>query len=197
MSSSGAGPIEVILVRHATTDWTGVRFCGLADPPLNDVGKREAQELAEGLAPTLPSNVRLVASPLRRARETADAIARAAGAIEVEIDQRWSEVDMGDVEGRTWDEVEGRWPDLAAELATGPVDVTWPGGDPAGALTARVRAAWADLANDGRTTVIVSHGGPIRYALGLVAGADAGDPGVVSPGQVVRVRLDWRVRAGT
>jgi broad specificity phosphatase PhoE len=187
---------EVILVRHATTDWTGVRFCGLADPPLNDVGRREARELAAGLASTFPGGVRLVTSPLRRARETADAIARAAGGIDVVIDERWQEVDMGDAEGLTWDEVEGRWPELAAGLVTGPVDVTWPGGDPAGALAARVRAALADLANERRTTVVVSHGGPIRYALRVVAGSEEGDPGFVSPGQVVRIRLEGRVPAG-
>lgn len=194
--SDGLVPSELILVRHASTDWTGVRFCGLADPPLNDAGRREAEELAERLAPTLPRDVRLVSSPLRRARETADAIARAAGGLEVAIDARWREVDMGDVEGLTWDEVEGRWPDLAAQLATGPVDVTWPGGEHAGALTERVHAALADIATDERTTVVVSHGGPIRLALRLEPPA-VDDPGTISPGQVVHLALARHVRTGT
>ena len=50
-----ARPTEAILVRHASTDWTGVRFCGTADPPLNDAGRREAETVAARLAPTCPA----------------------------------------------------------------------------------------------------------------------------------------------
>ena len=191
----GLEPSELILVRHATTDWTGVRFCGLADPPLNDAGRRQAAALAEELAATLPNGVRIVSSPLRRALETATAIGRATGG-KVVVDERWREVDMGDVEGLTWDEVEARSPDLAAQLATGPVDVSWPGGDPAGALTERMRAALADLGIRHETTVVVSHGGPIRLAVRLAGELSTSDPGVVSAGQVVRLRLDSSARAG-
>jgi broad specificity phosphatase PhoE len=189
-------PIELVLVRHAETDWTGARFCGSADPPLNAAGRRHAEETAAQLAPTLPPDVCLVSSPLRRAVETASAIARAAGGIDVVVDERWREVDMGDVEGLTWDEVAARWPDLAATLAAGPVDVGWPGGDAAGTLTARVRAAWSEIASQARSTVVVSHGGPIRLAARLSQGGSVGDPPLISPGGVIRFTLADLARTG-
>ncbi|HET9344523.1 MAG TPA: histidine phosphatase family protein [Candidatus Limnocylindrales bacterium] len=186
----------MILVRHAETDWTGARFCGSADLPLNAAGRRHADELAAQLAPTLPPGVRLVSSPLRRAVETATAIARAAGGIDVTVDERWREVDMGDVEGLTWDEAAARWPDLAATLASGPVDIGWPGGDAAGALTARVGAAWSDMSSNPRPAIVVSHGGPIRLALRLAGHGSVGEPPVVSPGGVIRVTLADPARTG-
>jgi ribonuclease H / adenosylcobalamin/alpha-ribazole phosphatase len=187
-------PVDVILVRHASTDWTGVRYCGTADPPLTDAGRREAEALAVQLAPRLPRDVRLLSSPLRRAIETSTAIARAAGGLDVAVDERWREVDMGEAEGLTYDELEARWPDLASVLATGPADISWPGGDAAGALTARLRDALADLSIQARPTVVVSHGGPIRLALRLAADGALGGPPMIPPGGVIRFTLTDRTR---
>jgi probable phosphoglycerate mutase len=185
----------VILVRHTSTDWTGVRYCGAADPPLNEAGRREADALAARLVPTLPRDVRLISSPLRRALETATAIARAAGGLDVTVDDHWREVDMGEAEGLTYDEVQAHWPDLASVLASGAADIAWPGGDAAGALTSRLRGALADLATQARPTVVVSHAGPIRLAMRL-APADPGDQVIVPPGGVIRLTLTDPFRSG-
>jgi phosphohistidine phosphatase len=73
--------VRLILVRHAHAD--------PGDPdelrPLSARGREEARALGERLAAHQPDAV--VSSPLLRARETAAAIARAAGA-EVLIDER-------------------------------------------------------------------------------------------------------------
>ena len=73
----------IILVRHASTAWTGRRYCGRSDPPLNAAGRAAAADLARELATTLAPGTRIVTSPSRRAQATATAIASAAG-----IDER-------------------------------------------------------------------------------------------------------------
>ena len=173
----------IVLVRHASTDWSGVRYCGLADPPLSDAGRREATETADRVAALVEPGVRIVSSPRQRALDTARVIARATVARGSAIDERWQEVDVGEAEGLTFDEIDARWPDLAAQLAAGASEVAWPGGEPAGALTARVREAWSELDNAEGTTVIVTHGGPIGVVLDLALGAGNGRP-FLHPGGV-------------
>lgn len=162
---------SVLLVRHASTAWTGQRWCGRADPPLNATGRREAAALARALAPALGGGPAAPAaavrtSPARRAISTAAAIAAAAG-IDLESDPDLVEVDLGDAEGLTWPELETRYPAIAQRiLARQPVD--WPAGEPHESLRARASRAAArvaDLATT-RPVLVVSHG----YVLELVAG---------------------------
>lgn len=69
---------RVLLVRHARTALNAQgRLRGHLDPDLDDVGRAEAQALAEALAPWQPG--RVVSSPLRRAVQTATAIGRRVG----------------------------------------------------------------------------------------------------------------------
>ena len=93
--------VEVILVRHAATAWSGVRYCGVSDPPLSPTGLGEARWLAATLAGDLPPNTRIVSSPSRRAVATASAIVDAGRLPGVELDPRWREADVGVAEGRT------------------------------------------------------------------------------------------------
>jgi probable phosphoglycerate mutase len=185
----------IVLVRHASTDWSGIRYCGLADPPLNDAGRREAKDAADRLADLIERGVRIVSSPRQRALDTARVIARATGARGSTIDERWQEADIGAAEGLTFDEIEARWPDLAAQLAAGATDLAWPGGETAGALTARVLEAWSELDKAETTTVVVTHGGPIRVALDLALGDGDARP-FLKPGAFLRLRrgpADWAI----
>ena len=61
---------RVWLVRHASTDWSGKRWCGRTDLRLSAEGAVEAEALAIKLAAELPANVVIVSSPARRARDT-------------------------------------------------------------------------------------------------------------------------------
>ena len=97
--------VTIVLVRHASTAWSGVRYCGRSDPPLSSTGVDEALRLAESLAGDLPPGTRVVSSPSRRATATAAAIVEAAGLATVAIDDRWREADLGIAEGRTFDEL--------------------------------------------------------------------------------------------
>ena len=178
-------PNGLVLVRHAPTAWSGRRYSGTSDPPLDDAGEAIARDLAAVLAPTLPDGVRLVSSPRRRALATAAAIASALGrvATEIEVDARWAETDFGIVEGRTFAELQSMDPGLARRLAAGDVDIEWPGGEPAAAFAARVAAAWTELTERREATVVVSHAGPIRQALALAARVPPASVGVPLPGE--------------
>jgi broad specificity phosphatase PhoE len=191
--SDGLEPVpdtfEIVLVRHATTAWSGRRYCGRSDPPLTAAGRAEARALARRLVPTLDADTRLVSSPARRARTTAAAIAAGLGDIEIELDPRWMETDFGDVEGLGFDEVAARHPELAAAILDGTTAIDWPGGETAAALTTRVASAVHELAAAGRPVVVVTHGGPILYALRLARNGVADRSDVPAPATEVRLAI--------
>ena len=161
---------QIVLVRHASTAWSGSRYCGISDPPLSATGLAETRRLATALEPDLAPDVRLVSSPSRRAVATASAIADAAHLPGFELDDRWREADVGLAEGRTFDELSSVAPGVAAALAAGALEIDWPGGESYASLAARVAAAWTDLLADARPTVVVTHAGPLLHACALAAG---------------------------
>lgn len=179
---------RLVLVRHAPTAWSGVRYSGRSDPPLTDAGRTMAGDLARTLAARLPwrgqAEVRMRTSPRERARSTAAPIATALG-VPVEPDEGWAEVDMGRADGWTWPELETREPALAARLAAGEWDIDWPDGETAAAFRDRVAGALDALLADPRPAVVVSHAGAIRLAVALATGRDPAAVPSVEPGGVV------------
>jgi broad specificity phosphatase PhoE len=139
------------LVRHGQTTWVAEgRFQGSADPPLSELGERQAAAVAARLAEPHPgSSLPLPAgapraiwhSPLARAASTASAIQAAAGSdIPLRPEPGLVELAQGDWEGLTLAEVTASW---AAELEAwrdDPVHHHAPGGEPltAGATRAAV-----------------------------------------------------------
>jgi len=97
----------VYLLRHGATDNNEAsppRLQGRGlDHSLSEQGRRQARRTAEALADAGLAAV--YASPLRRARETAQPIAEACG-LAVGIVDEIIEVDIGSWEGRTWEEIE-------------------------------------------------------------------------------------------
>jgi probable phosphoglycerate mutase len=185
---------RVWLVRHAPTSWTGRRWCGRADPALTAAGRGLAARLAAELAAELPDGIAIRSSPARRARATARAIAGANRPVTTDDDLL--EVDIGAVEGLTWDELEASRPALAAAIVDRrPVD--WPGGETAAGVEERAWRAAARIAGAAREgpVLAVSHGALIDIlrrvlvASGLVElGAAAHDPAPPVPaGGVVRL----------
>jgi broad specificity phosphatase PhoE len=184
---------DVVLVRHAETAWSGRRYCGRSDPPLSRAGRLAASRVAAGLVQALSPSARIVSSPSRRARETAASIAAAAGIEPVEIDERWREVDFGIAEGLTFDALASREPDLAQSLADGAVDIDWPGGERAEAFASRISAAWRELVDAEREAVVVSHAGPLRFAIALATGVPAAAVELPATGAVIRLPAIARV----
>lgn len=159
-------PTTIVLVRHGETDWNRERrFQGHADMPLNDTGRRQARELADALRDEGLSAV--YTSPLRRASETAEIVADRLG-LEAEELEALREIDVGDWQGLTVDEVKTRFPERA--------DVAWrwgwPNGETHEELRARVLPALLglDRQHPGGRILGVTHAGPIRVALAASAG---------------------------
>ena len=178
---------EVVLVRHASTAWSGLRYCGRSDPPLSEQGVAEADGLATALGPTLGADWLVVSSPSIRALTTAEAIAAAAGLGRVELDDRWHEADLGLAEGRTFDELRAGHPDLASALAAGDLSIDWPGGETHRSLAERVAAAWAALVERGRSAVVVTNAGPLVHAHAIALGRPISPDDLIAPAAFVRV----------
>ena len=160
------------LLRHGQTEHTPERrFSGRNDLPLSRTGRAEA-EAAGARAAQLGIEV-VVASPLRRTRETAEIVAAVLG-LPVEFDDDLVELDFGDLEGLTFDEARARHP-LAARRFMADVTVAAPGGESVADVSARMAAARHRILtrHAGRTVLVVSHVTPIKLA--LAAGLGVGD----------------------
>ena len=157
--------MTLYLVRHPATVWTGVRYVGRRDLDWSAAGRRRADELVAGLGGRLRPTAVVITSPLRRAHGLARRLAdRACCALEV--DERWTEVDVGALEGATFAELEARDPLLARRLAAGDLGIDWPAGERFAELEARVIAAYDDARlRLERPVVVVSHAGPIAVLL--------------------------------
>jgi broad specificity phosphatase PhoE len=159
----------LIVARHGETDWNREnRFQGHADPPLNELGRRQSEELAEALEGE--GIARVYTSPLRRAAETAEIVAGRLG-IEVELVEALREIDVGAWSGLTRDEVAERFPaEYTRWLERAPHG--FEDGESYEDLAARVMPALRRLADRHRsaTILVVTHGGPSRVAQAHAAG---------------------------
>src|SRR5690349_15996562 len=98
----------LLLARHGETDWNREgRWQGWADPPLNELGRRQATRLAEQLR-TIPFDA-VYSSDLRRAHETAEILA-APHAVPIVVDPALREIDIGSWSGLTRAEIAARFP---------------------------------------------------------------------------------------
>lgn len=97
-------PRSFYFLRHGETDWNVRQVMqGFTDIPLNSNGRAQAESVA-GIIAGLPIS-RIVASPLSRARETADIVNRALG-LPLDIDEGLKERNFGTLEGKTIGEFE-------------------------------------------------------------------------------------------
>ena len=158
----------IVLVRHGETDWNREhRFQGHADTPLNEVGRRQARTLADGLADE--SFAAAYSSPLRRALETAEIIT-AGRDLQVEASAGLMEVDVGSWSGLTTAEVERQFPDGFQRWRNH--GSGWTDGETYDELGRRVVSELLVIAgrHPRERVLAVTHGGPIRSALAAVAG---------------------------
>lgn len=150
-------PVDLLLVRHGQTDLNrDQRVQGRSDHSLDETGRGQAALLARRLS---RAPVRAVfSSPLRRAMETAQAIAGRHG-LEVRCEAGLTEMDVGELDGITYRELRDRFGDFVRDWERDPGSVRMPGGETAQEVLAR---AWpvlqhaAGAAQEG-AVVVVSH----------------------------------------
>ena len=156
--------VPIALIRHGPTDWNAEkRLQGHADRPLSEEGRRD---VSTWRVPDTYRGFDWVASPLRRAQETADLLSLGISRLEPSI----IEMDWGDWEGHTRTELDGIYGNEVAERAALGLDLRPHNGESPRDVRDRV-AAWArDIAEAGRPTGAVCHQGIIRAALSLATG---------------------------
>ncbi|MFE3825511.1 bifunctional RNase H/acid phosphatase [Streptomyces sp. NPDC059092] len=167
-------PATFVLLRHGETALTpDKRFSGSGgtDPELSAIGRRQADAIATALA-ARGTVQDIVSSPLRRCRETAQAVADRLG-LDVRIEEGLRETHFGAWEGLTFGEVTERYPDdLTAWLASPDVEPT--GGGESFATVGRRVAAARDALLDryrGRTVLVVTHVTPVKELVRVALGA--------------------------
>jgi len=170
-SQAVAAPCRILLVRHATAEGHG-RFQGQRDVSLSSARRRELSRLCEKCS---HYPIRAVyASDLRRARETAEAVARNFG-LEVEVRPELREMQFGQWEGLSWEQIARRHPRLAKLWVKRFPNQAIPGGEPIGQFRRRIAAGIRKIvaANRGQCALIVTHAGVIRFVLAKVLGLPA------------------------
>jgi len=153
--------MRLILVRHGETDWNKQhRIQGLGDLGLNKSGEKQAEALACALGHENLSAI--YASPLKRAQETAQAIARF-HELEVVTFDGLKELDTGDLDGLTLEEMKSRYGGFIGEWLADATEVRLPGG---GSLTELQDQVWSVIEeiidkhleeDESGAVVVVSH----------------------------------------
>jgi broad specificity phosphatase PhoE len=161
----------LLLVRHGETDWNAAhRWQGFTGPRLNDLGRQQARQLADRLDRTQIDSI--YSSDSIRAVETARIVADRFG-VEVRQDPRLREVNFGEWEGLTRQEINERYAGAFSEWDTCKLAAPT-SGETDLEMADRVLDALYEIARNHQTerVVVVTSGGPIRAVQAHAAGID-------------------------
>jgi alpha-ribazole phosphatase/probable phosphoglycerate mutase len=165
--------MRLILVRHGETPWNvTLQYQGQGQVPLNERGRQQAHLGAERLRRA--GAIALYSSDLARAHETATIIGSALG-LTPHLLPDLREIDVGQWEGYTPEELYRRFPDHMREYERDPARTVRLGGESYAQLQQRALRALEQITNahqPGETIIAVSHGGTIRALLCHVIGLD-------------------------
>lgn len=165
--------MRLIFIRHGETEWNAsLRYQGHANIPLNERGRAQARAAAERLSQA--NAVAIYTSDLERAAETAAIIGAPLG-LQPEVMPQLREIDVGQWEGYTPEELYRRFPDHMREYERDPARTVRIGGESYAQLQQRALVALNQIEEkhqQGDTVLIVSHGGTIRAVLCHVIGLD-------------------------
>jgi broad specificity phosphatase PhoE len=166
---------ELLLIRHGQTDYNASRkVMGRQPIPLNDVGLRQVGELARKLE---GSDIHaVITSPVLRAKQTAEEIAKCCGGIEVEEAAGLAELDYGEWVNRDIDELIAENPVEWKKYRTRPNEMSFPGGESIEQASKRIGAFADDVARryEGGRIALVSHADVIKIALVHLLGLKLG-----------------------
>ncbi len=163
--------MTLLLVRHGQTDWNRepARCTGWAEVELNEVGRAQARDLGRALE---GRGVELiVTSHLVRARETAELLRdELGGELPFVVDPRLAETHRGEWETRRFTSIMREEPEAWRHYREHPQTFRFPGGESLEAQQRRVLACLRDCVLDGRTALLVTHGGSIRLTRCFLGG---------------------------
>lgn len=191
--------MRLLLVRHGETPWNvTLQYQGQGKVPLNERGLEQARRCAERL--TRYGVTALYSSDIVRAWQTAEVIG-AALALKPTPMPELREIDVGQWEGHTPEELYRRFPDHMAEYRRDPARTVRLGGESYAQLQTRALVALNHIQEQHQqdaAIVAVSHGGTIRALLCHVIGLDLGNFGRMwlDNGSLTELRLGqsgWRL----
>jgi len=147
--------MQMIFVRHGETIWNKEgRVQGVSDIELSSVGRKQAHSLAINLKDYAISAIH--ASPLKRAYQTADIIGQYLK-LNIETHRELMEMDQGDFEGFTFQDLMSRESDFLKTWRTDPVSVKMPNGESLIELQQRAWRALEKIIDRAENALIVSH----------------------------------------
>ena len=159
--------MRLLLIRHAESVGNReLRLQGQAEFPLTERGRRQAEELAASLAER--QVIAVYSSPIRRALDTAEAIASPLG-LTVEVQAALQEYDFGKLSGLTWPEIREQRPQLIEQLLSDSADYPeYPGEEGREPFRQRVcKALWgiSERHAEEESVAVVTHAGPVAVFL--------------------------------
>ncbi len=163
---------RLLLVRHGITEFNSTRrFAGYSDIEMSAAGYRQVERLRDRLADEKIDVV--YSSDLRRALATAEVIAAGRG-VNIIACSELREVNYGDAEGLTFDEISRAYPELAEAIADFGPKLEFPGGESFTGFIDRTRTFLDRLSpqESSETILIVSHSGPLRALVCHLLGID-------------------------
>jgi len=153
----------LLLTRHGETEWNAThRWQGFTGPPLNELGRQQAEDLAQTLARIDIDAI--YSSDTIRAAETAEIVAARLG-LEVRQDARLREINFGEWEGLTREEINERYTGAFSQWDACKLAAPT-GGETDLQMAERVLEALSEIARNHKdeTVLVVTSGGPIRTA---------------------------------
>jgi broad specificity phosphatase PhoE len=161
------------LVRHGATDANlrrppVLQGCSI-DLPLNDIGRRQAERVAELLRPAIPSAV--YSSPMNRARQTAEAVA-APHRLAVHTIEGLTECDVGRWEGMDWGRIRVEFPREYEDFQRDPSRHGYLGGESYGDVERRAVPVIEELLarHAGEVVAVVGHNVVNRVCVAALLG---------------------------
>jgi len=166
-------PMQIVLLRHGATDWNLQGRCqGSSDRRLAEIGLRQAEQIAIQLSKETIHAV--YSSSLERARQTAQMVSRPHD-LPVMIEDDVRELDHGELEGLTFNEIKENFSDFLTGWRTAPAELQVPGGEKLADVAERAWRALTRIAErheTHHTVVVVSHNFPILGVVCRVTGTD-------------------------
>jgi probable phosphoglycerate mutase len=168
----------IFLVRHGETEWNRTRrYQGWGDSPLTDQGRAQARAIGH-LFCTLPEarSADLLASPLGRARHTAEIIRDCLGQTEpLRFDDRLRELSFGSWDGFTRADIAALMPGAFDDERRDEWYFATPDGETYEVFAGRVGAWLAEIQTGDQPVIAVTHGVVTRILRGLYAGLPRAD----------------------
>lgn len=157
--------VPLVAIRHAPTEWNAAkRLQGRTDVALSADGIAAAKAWR---ADRTWDQYRVLASPLKRAQETARLLFPAR---DIVLDPRLMEMDFGAWEGRSLSDLRATPGAAAEERENLGLDFCAPGGETPRQVQARLQPLLNEIAAAGVPTVIVTHKAVLRALLSLATG---------------------------